>query len=146
MAIRGVGSGGPAGGGGVPEQITHTVQKAETLDGIAQQHGVSKKDLIKENPQLEGAATLKAGMQLNIPAARGGATPTKAPAIDTFESRARRTFMDPVMVSVELPKFGADKNAKNVPVTLTDEAAHTKGESTAENNRITDSKTKKTKE
>lgn len=145
MAIRGVGSGGPVGGGG-PEQFTHTVQKGETLDGVAQQHGVSKRDLIKENPQLQGTTTLKAGMQLNIPAGRGGAAPAKAPASDTFESRARRTFTDPFTEIVELPRFGADKYAKYAPVTLTEEAAHTKGESTAENKRITDSKTKKPKE
>ncbi|MCW5569332.1 MAG: LysM peptidoglycan-binding domain-containing protein, partial [Dokdonella sp.] len=50
---------------------THTVQRGDTLSGIAQQHGVSLSSLIAANPQIANPNLIHPGQEVRIP---GGVT------------------------------------------------------------------------
>ncbi|MBN2358651.1 MAG: LysM peptidoglycan-binding domain-containing protein, partial [Deltaproteobacteria bacterium] len=64
----------PASGG------VHTVQRGDTLTGIARQNGISLNDLIKANPQIENPNLIYPGQQVNIPDVSGRAVAQAVPA------------------------------------------------------------------
>ena len=56
-----------------PTATTYTVVAHDTLSGIAQKFGVTTKALLKANPQIKNANSIKIGDVLNIPAPAGSA-------------------------------------------------------------------------
>ena len=99
MSMR-VGGGGRVAGGGGGDANQHTVQAGETLQGIAQQHGISEKALLKSNPQIKDQANLQPGELLNIPAhirhskSSQGRALTGHVAKDAFQAAQKETVLD----------------------------------------------------
>ena len=56
-----------------PTATTYTVVANDTLSGIAQKFGVTTKALLKANPQIKNANSIKVGDVLNIPVPAGAA-------------------------------------------------------------------------
>ncbi|HNR90872.1 MAG TPA: LysM peptidoglycan-binding domain-containing protein [Dokdonella sp.] len=52
---------------------THTVQRGDTLSGIAQQHGVSLSSLIAANPQITNPNLIHPGQQIHLPGSASSA-------------------------------------------------------------------------
>ena len=54
-----------------------TIQKGQTLSGIAKQHGTTVQDLLKVNPSIKNPNLIYAGSNLNLPGTP--ASPVVAP-------------------------------------------------------------------
>jgi LysM repeat protein len=67
---------------------TVTVTQGETLSGIAQQNGVSVKDMLAANPQITNPDVIKAGQELVIPAPTGA--PVYADGVGTAADTAAK--------------------------------------------------------
>jgi murein DD-endopeptidase MepM/ murein hydrolase activator NlpD len=57
-------------------QTTYTIQKGDTLSGIAQKYGTSVSELMKLNPQIKDPNLIYAGASLNLPTTTPTTTPT----------------------------------------------------------------------
>jgi LysM repeat protein len=58
---------------------THTVQRGETLSGIARQHGTTTAELLRANPQIGNPDRLAVGEVLHLPSGRGAPAPFSSP-------------------------------------------------------------------
>ena len=95
MDISGIGKGRPISAGQNETPAQHTVQKGETLEGIAKQYGFAAKALLESNPGLKRATSLKAGMTLNLP--QQAAPPQagqEAARNGVFETFPKRNLLD----------------------------------------------------
>jgi len=55
---------------GTLQQLVHTVKEGDCLGCIAQQYGISKKDIIRNNPEITEDTLLQLGQTLNVTAAK----------------------------------------------------------------------------
>ncbi len=76
-----------------------TIQKGQTLSGIAKQHGTTVQDLLKVNPSIKNPNTIYAGSSLNLPGTP--ASPVVAPGASGSPKPAPVTPTTPVTTRVD---------------------------------------------
>ena len=76
-----------------------TIQKGQTLSGIAKQHGTTVQDLLKVNPSIKNPNLIYAGSNLNLPGTP--ASPVVAPGASGSPQSAPVTPSTPVTTRVD---------------------------------------------
>ncbi|MBN2800159.1 MAG: LysM peptidoglycan-binding domain-containing protein [Deltaproteobacteria bacterium] len=73
LKLKGTASGGGGGGGGGGSTITYTIQRGDSLSGIASKHGVSTADLQRWN-NISNASHIQVGQKLTVHTQNSGWT------------------------------------------------------------------------
>lgn len=78
---------------------TITIQKGQTLSGLAQQHGTTVNDILKANPSIKNPNLIYAGSSLNVPTTPK--TPPVAPGVSVPPPSPTGTPTTPVTTRVD---------------------------------------------